>query len=189
MPHAEPGEVFRQQAADTAEADDRDTASRKLCLTSLSKHSELAIVGVRGIEQMPRGRWRETVDRITYHDSFIKAQALAGWKPKVHLYGSSAEHHGANRHPLGNLQQRGIAAFMRFQVNATECYLPITAVIMCSQINQSLVSCARDELVDERGRKRPVANLAFDVINAFLCNVNLAHMQDNLFRGGGHTCE
>ena len=141
MPHAEPGEVLCEQASDTAKPDDRDAASYKLCLAGLSKHSELAVVGVHDIEQMPPGRWCETVNRITHHDSFIKAHSLTRWKPKVQLNGSSPKNHAADRHSLGDLQQRRIAAFMRFQVNAAKCYFPIAPVIMGSQINESFIAC------------------------------------------------
>ncbi len=114
MSHAKPGKVLSEQASDTAKSDDPDAASCKLCLASLSKHPELTVVSIYGIDQMRSGRWREATNRVTNHNSFIETETVVRRKPEVHLNGSSAKDESANRDTSGNLQQGRITALMRF---------------------------------------------------------------------------
>jgi hypothetical protein len=82
---------------------------------------------------MLSGRWREAMNRIANHNSFIETTTVTRGKPEIHLSGSSAKDESAHRNASGNLQQGRITALMRFQVNPAEFYFAIAPMIVRSE--------------------------------------------------------
>jgi hypothetical protein len=54
---------------------------------------------------------------------------------------------------------------------------------MSSKVDKALITGTSYEAMDEFGRKGAIANFTLDVINAFLGQVNLSHMQCKLPSG------
>ena len=66
------------------------------------------------------------------------------------------------------------------KIDGTKTHFAVASVVVNGQVDESLIASAGYEAMDEFREKGAVANLALNVINALLCQVNLAHKQVKL---------
>ena len=130
-----------------------------------AEHAHLAIVFGAGLA-FPAGCRVEPRDFVA--DNAIGPERSTGSirQPDIGGDRAPAVHQGADRDAASDVEKRGVAAFVRFQIDGAELHTPVASVIMHGKVCEAGVAALQDLAVNEGRGERPVAVSASDVVGA-----------------------